>query len=117
MRVRCVPVVATLSARGEQGLTVGMRRHVGRCERCAAELVGHRALETEMRALRSVTHAAPSEVYPRVMDGIGPWSVPMPAGHGPRRALVAALAAVATAAATAAAGVAVIMVRHRQRTA
>jgi len=117
MRLRCIPVTATLSARGARGLTMGMRRHVDRCARCTTEVEAHRVMDEGMRSLRGIAHQAPAEVYPRVMDGIRPWAVPMSKPSSPRRAIVAAVAAVVTAMATAAAGTVVVLVRQRHRTA
>lgn len=117
MNVRCVPIAATLTARGESGLTDAMHRHVSSCGRCRADLSDHSAVEVEMQQLRSVSYPAPPDVYHRVMDAIGPWSVPAPERTRDHRAAIAAAAAVATAAATAAAGTAVLVLRHRQRAA
>lgn len=116
MRLRCVPVSATLSARGEHGLSDRMVAHVEACRRCREELTGHRRLADGMRDLRSTIHAAPSGTYPRVMADIGPWAVPDP-DPAPSRRLQVAAAAVATAAATAAAGTAVVLRIARQRAA
>jgi hypothetical protein len=115
MNLRCVPIAATLSARGEDGLTSGMERHVEECLRCRRELLDRRAVLGSLAELRDVTYPAPAEVRIRVMESIGPWSVPAPGRD--HRATVAAAAAVATAAATAAAGTAVLLMRHRQRAA
>ena len=117
MRGRCGPISATPAARGEGGLTERMASHAADCTRCRDELADHRALAAEMRSLRSVVAVAPREIYPRVMDDIGPWSVPEPGGRPSRRPIVAAVAAVATAAVTAAAGTAVLVVRHRHHAA
>ncbi len=114
MRTRCVPVSATLAARGEAGLTPRMASHVDGCDRCAGELADERHLRAELDRLASTTWRAPAEVLPRVMDGIGPWAVPEPEPRNHRLA-VAAAAAVATAATAAAAGTAVLVRLHRHR--
>lgn len=117
MNIRCVSIAATLSARGEDGLTDRMERHIRSCLRCQADLADHRSLQRAFVGLKQVTYPAPGEIPFRVMEAIGPWSVP--ASHETRdhRTAVAAAAAVATAAATAAAGTAVLLLRHRQRAA
>lgn len=116
MRLRCVPVSATLSSRGEHGLSDRMVAHVDACPRCRRELAGYRLLADAMCDLRSTIHPAPSGTYPRVMADIGPWAVPDP-DPAPNRRLQVAAAAVATAAATAAAGTAVVLRISRQRAA
>lgn len=117
MNVRCVSISATLSARGEEGLTDGMERHVESCLQCRREVVEHRELRRALVELKQATYRAPAEIPFRVMDAIGPWSVPTHAETRDHRTSVAAAAAVATAAATAAAGTAVLLLRHRQRAA
>ena len=113
---RCLSIAATLSARGEDGLSPQMRAHVDECLACRAELVGHRSLERELSGLRSVELRAPQDLYAQVMAEVGPWAVPDPSSGGLRVRIAAA--AVATAAtATAAAGTAVILLRARQRAA
>jgi hypothetical protein len=111
MTIRCVTVKATLSARGEHGLTPPMSFHVGECFSCRRELSTHRNLSSGLGDLRDVEIAAPADVLPNVMAEIVPWSVPDLARH--RRLPVAAAAAVATAAA----GSAVLFRLYRQRTA
>lgn len=116
MRARCVPISATLSARGESGLTTRMASHVEACDRCAAEVADERVVRSELDRLAATTLRAPAEIVPRVMDGIGPWAVPDPEVRNHRLA-VAAAAAVATAATAAAAGTAVLVRIHRHRAA
>lgn len=117
MSVRCVPVKATLSARGEAGLTPAMRSHVEVCRLCTAEVEDERLLAAGVAVLRGSTMTAPAEVLPRVMEGIGPWAVPDPGDGASPTLRVVAAAAVATAAATAAAGTAVLVLRLRHRAA
>lgn len=111
---RCLSVTATLSSRGEAQLTPRMQEHMERCFRCRSELAEHRAFRDELALLRLAEYRAPREVYPRVMEDIGPWVVPDEEIPRVGKARVAAAAVVATAA-TAAAGTAVIfrMYRHR----
>jgi len=117
MNIRCVSIAATLSARGEDGLTDQMERHIDGCPRCQTDIADHRLLQRAFVELRQATYPAPGEIPFRVMDAIGPWSVPTNAEARDHRTAVAAAAAVATAAATAAAGTAVLFLRHRQRAA
>lgn len=111
MRPRCLPVQATLDARGEPGLTRPMHRHVERCARCTAALDDERELRRGFAELATTSMTAPSEILPRVMDGIGPWAVPDPEPRGHRVAIAAA--ALATAAAAAGTAVVVRFARHR----
>lgn len=120
MRVapRCVAVTATLSARGEDGLTERMLAHVDGCFACRSEMSAHRDLHAQFAQLAEITYAAPAEVYPNVMAEVGPWAVPIPEHSArPSTGQIAAAAAVATAAATAAAGTAVLFRIYRQRAA
>ena len=116
MRIACVPIAATISSRGEAGLTPRMHRHVEACERCQGDLSDQRRLMEGLHGLRDETFAAPGEILPRVMADIGPWAVPDAHGRRDRWVPVAA-AAVATAMATAAAGTAVALRIYRQRAA
>lgn len=114
---RCVSVAATLSARGELGLSSRMLDHIDECLECRAELASHRTLGRELAGLRVVEMRAPADLYGRVMADVGPWAVPDPPSTS-LRVRVAAAAAVATAAtATAAAGTAVYFLRVRHRAA
>lgn len=113
MSMRCVAVKATLSARGEQGLTPFMSSHVDSCFACRTALFSHRGLQSTLRDLRNVEMIAPPHVLPNVMAETIPWVVRgRPAGFS-RRVPVAAAAAVATAAA----GSAVLFRLYRQRAA
>lgn len=116
MRPRCVPIRATLDARGEAGLTESMLTHIAGCAACDRDLADRRAVTTALASLSTTQYPAPAEILPRVLDGIGPWAVPEPES---RRHLVAvaAAAAVATAATAAAAGTAVLVRMHRSRAA
>ena len=116
MKPRCISVSATLSARGEDGLTDRMGRHIESCFRCRGELSDHRTVTRGLEGLRSIEYVAPREVRPQVMAEIGPWVVPDPASNRSGHVRVAAAAAVATAA-TAAAGTAVLLRFYRQRAA
>jgi hypothetical protein len=116
MRIRCIPVQATLAARGEVGLSGSMWSHIEVCETCTPDLADHRQFAAAMTHLRTSSFVAPPEIVHRVMHDIGPWAVPEPEPRD-QRAARAAAAAVATAAATAVAGTAVLMLRHRQRVA
>ena len=116
MRPRCIPVAATLAARGEADLTVSMVDHIDGCDDCSDALAEHRRLAEGLASLSQSTLQAPAEILPRVMDGIGPWAVPDPEPRT-HRLVVAAAAAVATAATAAAAGTAVLVHLHRQRAA
>lgn len=117
MSVVCVPVRATLSARGGDGLTPAMWSHIEACASCQTELADDELIRSDLRELAHVTIQAPADIVPRVMDSIGPWAVsdPAPAGPSPTVKVIAA-AAVATAA-TAAASTVVIFHRHRSRAA
>ena len=116
MRLRCMTVAATLSARGEDGLTRSMRGHTRDCSRCRADVADHATYRDAVAALRRVEYAAPPEIMPRVMAEVGPWVVPAPAPAVAHRLRVAA-AAIATAVATATAGTVVAVRMHRHRTA
>lgn len=116
MRARCIPVSATLAARGEAGLTARMASHVEQCDPCGREVTDDRFLRSELDRLATTTLRAPAEIVPRVLDGIGPWAVPDPEDRS-HRVAVAAAAAVATAATAAAAGTAVLVRLHRHRAA
>lgn len=117
MSVMCVPVKATISARGDDGLTQAMWAHIDACASCQEELANDQLIRTDLRELASVTIQAPAEILPRVMERIGPWAVSDPAPTGPSSAVkVIAAAAVATAA-TAAASTVVILHRSRSRAA
>ncbi len=113
MSMRCVAVKATLSARGEPGLTSPMSSHVVDCFACRSELSTHRNLHNSLKGLRAVEMVAPTHLLPNVMAETVPWVVPdQPEGFS-RRIPVAAAAALATAAA----GSAVLFKLYRQRTA
>ena len=118
MSVKCVPVKATLSARGDEGLTTAMWSHVESCSSCQADLADDRLIREDLKALAGVVHTAPAGTMPRVMASVGPWAVPdpEPSTTGPSAKVLAA-AAVATAAATAAASTVVILTRYRHRAA
>ena len=116
-RPRCVSVAATLSARGEAGLSPRMLDHVDGCMVCRSELVGHRSLERDLADLRTSEMRAPADLYPRVMADVGPWAVPDPPPASLRMRIAAAAAVATAATATAAAGTAVIVLRARQRAA
>lgn len=116
MKPRCVPVRATLDARGEAGLTAAMDAHIAECDGCEADLGDRRAVADELASLSPTQYRAPAEILPRVLDGIGPWAVPE-LEHRRHRVAVAAAAAVATAATAAAAGTAVLVRLHRSRAA
>lgn len=117
MKTRCVPVTATLSTRGEDGLTGRQRDHIDGCFACRSELSAHRAIAEGMHRLRSETFHAPAEVVPGVMDRIGPWAVPEHGDESERNLHLVAAAAVATAATAAAAGTAVLVRLYRHRAA
>ena len=90
MRAACVPISATISARGEDGLTPRMQRHVEGCHQCQGELADHRMVARGLSDLRNVTYSAPAEIMPRVMADIGPWAVPDLERRRDRRIPVAA---------------------------
>ena len=117
MKTRCVPVTATLSTRGEGGLTERQRNHIDGCFACRSELSAHRAIAEGMEQLRLETLHAPAEVLHGVMDRIGPWAVPEHGEDGERNLHLVAAAAVATAATAAAAGTAVLVRLYRHRAA
>lgn len=118
MSITCVPVKATINARGEEGLTSSMWSHIEGCEACSQALADDQLIRNDLRALSLVTITAPAEVVPRVMDRIGPWAVPDPEPASASSTVkVIAAAAVATAAATAAASTAVLLHRARHRAA
>jgi anti-sigma factor RsiW len=116
MKPRCLPVEATLQARGERGLTGAMRSHATECPSCRRSLDEHRMMADVFAQLAATRLRAPAEIVPRVLDRIGPWAVPDPE---PRRGrvVVAAAAAAATAATAVAAGTAVALRIHRHRAA
>jgi len=72
-------VAATLSARGEGGLTRSMRGHTRDCRRCGADVADHATYRDAVAALGRVEYVAPPEIMPRVMADVGPWIVPAPA--------------------------------------
>ncbi len=116
MNLRCVTVAATLSARGDEGLTDPMRRHSLDCGQCRSERSGHAAYRDALESLRGTEYVAPASIVHRVMSEVGPWVVPAPEPAMAHRLRVAT-AAIATAAATATAGTVVLMRMHRHRTA
>jgi len=113
-RPRCLTVAATLASRGEDELTPRMHGHIEQCFACRSEVSEHRAWRQQLAHMRALQYQAPREVYPRVMQEIGPWVVPDQEQPRVGRATVAA--AVATAA-TAAAGTAVLFRLYRHRAA
>ncbi len=117
MKARCVPVTATLSTRGESGLTGRQHRHIDGCFACRSELSAHRAIGETMHRLRFETLYAPAEILPGVMDRIGPWAVPEHGEEAERNLHLVTAAAVATAATAAAAGTAVLVRLYRHRAA
>jgi hypothetical protein len=116
VNLRCVTVAATLSARGEEGLTDSMRRHSLDCGRCRSDRADLAAYRDAVVSLTGTRYVAPASIVPRVMAEVGPWVVPPPAPAVAHRVRVGA-AAIATAAATATAGTVVLMRMHRHRTA
>lgn len=111
MIVKCISVTATMSARGAEGLTPAMTRHIDGCNRCRDEFAMFTSLADRLGELRYVEFTAPRDTAQRVMAEIGPYAVPEPSGRSDYRIGIAAAAAVATAACGTA--VLVRMYRHR----
>lgn len=117
MRVRCVPIRATVQARGASGLTASMRTHVATCTGCQAAVSDAQVLDVAFADAKAFEYTAPTDIEQRVLAATGPWAVPDPEPVYRRPGRVAAVAALATAATTAAVGTIVIVLRRRHRAA